>query len=268
MTCPGKQENDCDDRNSRTNEVTPMHAHPINSSNQDIQGNEYRFLLGKPIAEAISILDEPFGSYPYRGREVFMFSGTSGVVNIEVKNGYVVSVNASKERRGDVRVKPDRKQKAVLRYSGKHRVAEIIDLSVKGVSMKVADGTLPVIGAAVTFCTGLRTLRLTQVYISLSGKVYRVEESSGKIVILFSSPFETHSHKVLTDYISSRQALAILRPVVPQPSYATSQSVDQAVSYIKSDLCAMCSEKVCELISGNAVDSDLPIHKGITSDAV
>lgn len=218
------------------------HTHPINDS---VQENLNLSLLGMLSTEVISMLGVPKGRYDYRGREVLMFGEEPYFVSVEVKNGYVVSVNTHQERRSNTRIKPYQTERAILRHSGKEHEAEIIDLSVKGIAMKVTKGTLPAKGATVSFCASLKTRPFTIICITLVGRVHRVVEEKDKIVILFSTSFETHSHKALVDYINSHQALSAIRHVAPQPTFSALQLVERNMTIIKSDLCIMCREKSC-----------------------
>lgn len=220
----------------------------------------YISLLGVRSADLPTILGEPFSTFTYRGRVVNMFDVNSDILTCESSEGYVVSVDAHKERRTDIRIKPDHIERSYLRYSGKRHETRIIDISARGASLELTKGPLPTQGATVSFCTKLRTHH-AYIFITLVGQVYRVDADRNSCVVLFSSPHQTHSHKALSDYINVHHAFKALKP-------ALIHHLDEKteVATIKSDLCSLCTEKSCERPDGYN-DSD-PIHQnGISAHA-
>lgn len=231
-----------------------LHKHPTEEETPS-----YLSLLGVRSADLSTILGEPFSTFTYRGRVVYMFDVNSEILTCESKEGYVVSVDSHKERRTDIRIKPDHIERSYLRYSGQRHETRIIDISARGTSLELTKDP-PAQGATVSFCTKLRTHH-AYIFITLVGQVYRVDAARNSCVVLFSSPHQTHSHKALSDYISAHQAFKALKPALIHHLDETKE-----VATIKSDLCSLCTEKSCERPDGYN-DSNPTYQNGISAHA-
>lgn len=220
-------------------------------------------LLGKSV-EALTVeLGEPSSEYPFRDNHILMFDCNAETVFCEVCDGVVKSINTFKDRRTTARIKPKKPKQAYLRHGGHRHAATIIDLSVNSVAMKLTEGCLPEQDEFVTFCTNLRTWTQSRTYVVLAGYVSKISPENQTIVILLDTPFETHSHKTLLDYINAQQLLEHLATVVSVPQDESEAIAAQSRTIIKSDICIMCEERSCGLPSPPANRKSMPLHKGV-----
>ena len=216
-------------------------------------------MLGCPISHVIEIIGEPFGQYYLKGRNIYMFTHGNETIACETEGDTVVRANTIDERRTTPRIKPSRIKKAFLRHGSSRQEALVLDLSAKGVAMQLgADGCLPAQGEFVTFCTSLKKLPTAKTYIVLSGHVHKVFEDIRKVVIFLYTPYETHSYKMLTDYLNLHQAMnAIKRP------QGSLDEDDKGIEIVKSDLCLICDEGACGFSYAAMKDKVLPLHRGV-----
>lgn len=226
--------------------------------------SQHIHMLGWNMTKLVAELGEPFGEYHHRGRDVLMFVGDAGTLTCEMEEGFVVRINNHEERRTATRVKPSSKKMAFLRHGRCRHSVQILDLSVKSVSMLIPDGNLPLKGDVVTFCTGLRIRANTLVFVHLSANVHRTLEAERKVILLLHTPFDTHSYQAWVDHINIQVALSSI-------GRSIKESADRLpgippTTVIKSDLCALCEERACglpghkHLITSNRA----PLQKGLS----
>ncbi len=220
-----------------------------NTLRKNISQKEYSLvgLLGLPLKEALNILGEPSHTYSFKDREVVSFPrGIVDSIFCEVANGHIISINSQKERRNAARISPHFPTKAFLRFNDHNITSDVIDISVKGVALKIPDGNPPREGQQVKLCTSILTYTRQKTYLSLFGYVHRTDPDNQSIVVLFSEKFSTHSHKLLRDYVNSQQALNSICDKIDTTSLAVAGQ-QNSLFITMSDTCINCETKSCDV---------------------
>lgn len=226
---------------------------------------EQLIFLGKPLDFITAVLGEPLGVYPHRGSDVLMFHQNNETITCELRDGIIKSVNTFKDRRSAPRIKPRHPKQAFLRHGDKRHNATILDLSERSVAMHLKDALLPAKGEFVTFCTGLRIMAKSKIYVHLAGHVHRVSVKDNSIVVLLHTPFETQSSRALSDYVNIHRALRQVGSAITCPTAHKDWS-DDNITIIKSDICNLCTEGTCGAGNAPFKDKIIPIHRGINAD--
>ena len=206
-------------------------------------------LLGRPTAEIIALWGEPIGEYSHRNKDVLLFNRNDSIVSCEVSSGIVRTIDASRERRAAPRIKPVETEHAYLRYSTGHNDAVVLDLSIKSFALQIVDNRpLPEPGDLLTFCTKLQMGPTMRTHVTFAGQIYKVMHDSKTVIVLLRRTVETHSLRLLADYINMRTALTVIGKRAMKPGRH-----DGNVVVVKSDLCSVCHEGACRL-------NELPRH--------
>jgi len=133
----------------------------------------------------------------------------------------------------------------LLRHETANYHAEVVDLSVKSIAIRILDGGMPPDGDLITFCTSLRTSKKTITHIVLKGHILRTIPDENKAILVLDT-VNTHSYQALTDFVEKWLALTPLGIEVDQMPAPDSHDADKT---IKSDLCQLCDESTCALES-------------------
>lgn len=221
-------------------------------------------VVGSTIDEVKALLGVPFASHPISGMVVYIYHVGDDFLSLACQDNRVVRLDYQGERRAVPRVRPISKRPAFIRFADKRIQTATISLSVKSAVFEVAVTEQKdelSINSFVTVCMSFRTRVNTCSFITLAGHVINVKNN--RVTILWDSPFETHSTRVLSEYISSHLALESLGKTVDSTGQHLLDEPGPVAHLIKSDLCVYCTEGVCGLGFNAHADKTFPNHGGI-----
>ncbi|QOX80775.1 hypothetical protein FY034_17275 (plasmid) [Trichlorobacter lovleyi] len=223
-------------------------------------------LIGASLQDVELLLGKPFASHYTNGMFVQIHHIGDNYTSIFFTDGRVSKIDHQNERRTVPRVKPITKRPAYIRY-GNHRIrATVTSISIKsGVFEMPAEDQTPLprlaTGDFVTTCLSFKLRQNTCSFVSLAGHI--LETKNNKATILWNTPFETHSSRVLREYISAHLALESLGKATHIEQHSLLDGPDDKIAIIKSDLCVYCTEGACGLHYNPHHEKVLPTHGGL-----
>jgi len=200
---------------------------PGNDKTMSYDTEKHISMLGEHIGTANKQLGVPVFSFNYKNNKTVLYQDGNNPVACEIHNGRIVSINTVQDRREHPRVKPLWDSYVYLKYAGGGINAEILDISIKGIAIKVA--RLPPgihEGSQVTVCAALRPKVSQKVFTVLSGEIYAMSPEKHRMVVMLNGSASEESIKNLSDYIESQLALtsvlaALDNTIWPEPMAET-----------------------------------------------
>jgi hypothetical protein len=197
----------------------------FHSTKNTNETNQWKYLLGKTVAEIIPYAGEPFASYIFHNEEVFLYDKGS-ISTIVLRNGIVIRCDDLAETRRTIRVNPT--EKVPVMIVGNRTISGYLkDLSIAGAAFHHSYESEFSLGSCIEISFALSIEGISR-YFQISCRVHENRNLTREksTVVLFDLTDAPWKKRLLSRYVqlSSIQAdVGLKDPFLKgNPSYLTS----------------------------------------------